>query len=309
MTDIAEQKQKANQLRKAMAFGEALPLYRDLWKQTRDEFDGAGLLHCLRKLELFDEAVILADDLITKYPDFAWCRNEVIWTYIQGMLGKLSEEATLEKVVEIANRVMSLNPKGLAAKIVVFRVLRSAKSSRNWDTVNEWVGRIDPDSLGASPMTDESGSKGWSDQALWYNYRIRGLLEKADSEEQIGEAIKMADEVSERFPKQRKIFLRLSALGNHILGNLPASERVYQSLCSGYKPDWWLLHEYGKVVRDLGRGEDALKLMYQAASSHSKLTSMVTLFVDIAMLCKGMGKYEEARAHLVLCKYVREEQG
>ena len=75
MTDLTGQKRKANQLRKAKNFGEALPLYRDLWKETGDKFDGAGLLHCLRKLELFGEALVFADELIDKYPDFDWCRN------------------------------------------------------------------------------------------------------------------------------------------------------------------------------------------------------------------------------------------
>jgi tetratricopeptide (TPR) repeat protein len=305
MTDLAEQKQKANDFRKAKNFEEAILLYRDLWKETGDKFDGAGLLHCLRKLELFDEALIFASELIGKYPDFDWCRNEVIWTYIQGMLDKFDEEEPLEKVVEIAKRIMGLNPNGLAVKMTVFKVLKSAKSSNRWDTVNEWVVKIDPGSLSAKPMTDDSGREGWSDQSLWYNYRINGLIEKVDAKE----AINTVDEILERFPKQRKFFLRLKALANHLLGNLSESEKIYQNLCSGYKPDWWMLYEYAKVVRDIGRRENGLKLMYQAASGHSKLESMVSLFVDIGMLCKELGKYEEARAHLVLCKYVRNEKG
>ncbi|GAI31414.1 unnamed protein product, partial [marine sediment metagenome] len=259
----------------------------------------------LRKLELFDEAIVLADELISKYPDFEWCRNEVIWTYIQGVLVKLSEEESLERVIETANRIMSLNPTDLAAKITVFKVLKLAKSSNHWEAVNEWVIKIAPNSLSTKPMTDDSGREGWSDQSLWYNYRINGLIEKEDTKE----AISIVDEILERFPKQRKFFLRLKALANYLLGNLPESERIYQNLSSDYRPDWWMLHEYAKVVRDIGRREDALKLMYQAASGHSKLESMVSLFVDIGILCKELGKYEEARAHLVLCKYVRNEKG
>jgi len=244
MSNLTEQKQKANGLRKAGNFKEALLLYRNLWKETGDRFDGAGLLHCLRKVELFDEAIVLADELIVKYPDFEWCRNEAIWTYIQGILDKFNEEEPFERVVEIANRIMNLNPTGLAAKLTVFKVLKSAKSSNHWEAVNE-----------------------------------------------------------------RKFFLRLNALAKHLLGNLPESERIYQNLSRDYKPGWWMLHEYAKVVRDIGRREDALRIMYQAASGHSKLESMVSLFVDIGILCKELGKYEEARDHLVLCKYVRNEKG
>ena len=305
MTNLLEQKQKANKLRKAGDFEEALYIYRNLWKETGDKFDGAGLLRCLRKLELFEEAIVLADELIVKYPDFDWCRNEVIWTYIQGILDKFNEEKPLEKVVDTAKRIMSLNPDGLAVKMIVFKVLKSAKFSNHWETVNEWVVKIDPGSLSTKPMTDDSGREGWSDQSLWYNYRINGLIEKGDAKE----AINTVDEILVRFPKQQKFFLRLKALANHLLGNLSESEKIYQNLCSGYKPDWWMLYEYAKVVRDIGRREDALKLMYQAANSNPKLESMVSLFMDIGMLCKTMGQCEDARAHLVLCEYIRNEKG
>ena len=35
-----------------------LLLYRSLWKETGDKFDGAGLLHCFRKLELFNDSTL-----------------------------------------------------------------------------------------------------------------------------------------------------------------------------------------------------------------------------------------------------------
>jgi len=305
MTNLTERKQKANELRRAGNFEEALLLYRNLWKETGDKYDGAGLLHCLRKLELFNEAISFAEELIAKYPDFNWCRNEVIWTLISGTLYKLEETEPLEKVLQVSQKIMDFNPDYLAAKMVVFKILKSAKTANDWETINEWVVKIDPNSLSTEPMTDSSGRKGWSDQSLWYNYRINGLVKKGDP----NKAIILVDEILERFPKQRKFFLRLKALAYYLLDNLNEAEKIYQNLCSSYKHDWWMLHEYAKVVRDIGRKEYALKLIYQAASGHSRLESMISLFEDIGMLCKEMEKYEEARAHLVLCKYIRYEKG
>jgi len=306
MKNIKERKQKVKDLRKAGMFEEALPLYRDLWKETGDNFDGAGLLQCLRKLELFGEAITFAEELIVKHPEFDWCRNEVIWTLIYGVLYKLEENEPVKKVIEEAKKIMDLNPRGLAAKIVVFKVLKSAKAYNDWEIINEWVIKIDPNFLSTEPMTDSSGRKGWCDQSLWYNYRINGLVKQGGKKE-AEKAIHIVDEILGRFPKERKFFLRLKALANKRLGNLPESEKIYENLCSGYKTDWWMLHEYGSVVRDTGRKEDALKLMYQAASKHKRLEAMVSLFADIGMLCESMAKNEEARAHLVLCRYVREE--
>ena len=304
MTNLIEDQQKANELRKRGDFEEALSIYKDLWSKRGNQYDGAGLLHCLRKLELFDEAIVLADELIVKYPDFQWCQLEVIWTYINGMLNKLEDDAPLEIVVPIAQKIMALNPKDLAAKLTVFKVLKSAKKSVDWKTINEWVVKLNPQSLNTEPMTDRLGREGWSDRSLWYNYRIKGLVEKGEQ----NEAITLVDEISGLYPKQEKFFLRLKALAYYQLGNLLESENVYQNLCSSHNCDWWLFHEYAKVVRDLGKSEVALKLMYQAASRNSKLELMVSLFEDIGMLCKEMGKNEEARIHLILCNNVRHEQ-
>ncbi len=302
MTNIYELKQKANSLRKAGNFEESLIIYRYLWEEKGDKFDGAGLLHCLRKLELFDEAIIFAEELINIYSDFDWCRNEVIWTYISGKLVKL-EESEQEKVLQTANLIMDLNPDGLAAKIVVFKVLKSAKTSNDLETINEWVIKINPNSLSTIPIKDRSGKEGWNDQSIWYNYRIKGFIESGKP----NEAIDLIDEILERFPKQQKFFLRLKALSYSHLGNLIEAEAVYSNLCSGRRTDWWLLHEYSKVVLDLGKKDDALKLMYQAASSNSKINLMVTLFEDIGILCKEMGMNDEALAHLILSKKIREE--
>jgi cold shock CspA family protein len=60
------------------------------------------------------------------------------------------------------------------------------------------------------------------------------------------------------------------------------------------------------VLQKQNHNDEALKLMYQATRSNYKLESMVTLFLDIGQLCTKMEKYQEARAHLVLCKFVRE---
>jgi hypothetical protein len=130
MTTItAEQKQKANELRKEGKINEALSIYEALWKGAEDKFIGAGLLHCLRKMELFEKAILFADDLIVKYPDFEWCKKEVIWTYIHGILEKVKDDEPLKNILEVAQKIMSLNPDGLAAKKVVFKVLKTAKAS------------------------------------------------------------------------------------------------------------------------------------------------------------------------------------
>lgn len=305
MGDLREEKQKANELRKAGKYEAALDIYNRLCVNENDAYISAGMLHCLRKLKRYDEAVVLADQISRKYPEVVWCRTEIIWAYIKGKLDRLRNDTLLSEVKEVANKILQMNPESLPMKIAIFSVLKMAKANNDWKTVNEWISKIDPATLSTTPMINEHGRKGWCDQALWYNYRINGLIESGNTRE----AINVVDEIIGSFPKQRRFFLRLKGLSYYHVGNLSEADVIYQNLCSGCKTDWWLLYEYAKVKKDTGLKEEALKLMYKAASTCQKLESLVSLFADIGMLCKEMGRYEAARAHISLCKHVRNKKG
>jgi len=309
MINISQQKLEANRLRKLGKFEEALPLYRELWAKTGDKFDGAGLLHCLRNMKIFDEAILLADELLGKYFDFDWAHNEIIWTYIQGKLNRLNDDTPIQILIAEADHIMSLKPKDLPLKTIVFKVLQAAKALNNWKIVNEWITKIDLASLSIVPTSLESGKEGWSEQSRWYNYRIQGIIKLSENEQGLGEAFSLSDKAIELFPKQSKFFLRLKAQCYSTSGKFDNAKEIYQNLCSKPKVDWWLLHEYAIVLQKQNQYDDALKFMYQAASSNYKLESMVTLFFDIGQLCNNLGKHKEARAHLLLCKYVREDKG
>ncbi len=303
MENIQELKFKANQLRKDSRHDEALPIYKSLWEKTKDSFDGAGYLSCLRKLHLFDEALVLANELITKFPDFEWGRKEVVWTRIQGQFNKLPEDSLLSTVVNIANSIMALNPDFLANKLTVFKVLKFAKKHGDWDCIADWVDKIDPASLSDKPIKIEDGREGWCDQEIWHNFKINSLLEHNDPDSALSQCIALEG----KYPKNAKFFSRLKALSYRHLKKYDESIAIYQKLCSIRRPDWWLLHEYGKVLNDSDNKKDALQKFCQAALLCSKLTMLVKLFQDIGDLCVHFNQKEEALYHYQLVKLIRLE--
>ncbi len=308
MAPTQERKHEANRLRQEGCYAAALSIYRDLWEETHDQYFAAGVLHCLRKERLFDQAIPLADDLFAQRPELAWCRVEITWTYIQGMIYKDDNDKAIDKTLDVAERVLELNSGETARNVVVLRVLKLANSSKRWNIINEWALRIDPASLSSDPrVVDGSGRTGWSDQALWYNYRIKGLIYGGDSND-TSQARELADMALKLFPKEQRFFARLKARAEMQMGNLSESEDIYRSLCSN-NPEWWMLWEYSIAVRDQGRDDDALQLMYRATQACKSLKLMVKLLRDIGLLCLKMGRPEEAIDHLVLCRFVREEQG
>lgn len=297
MTDSA----KANELRKNGDIDSALPIYKELWEHSKDKFAVAGLLFCLRKKKMFSEALPLAEEAYSKFPNFEWCKNEYIWVLIQGNLYTFPEDGQLADLVAIVNKIVELAPDEIAYKITVFKLLKSAKKHGEWNLLNEWITKLSPDIL--TGYTDEE--TGWTDKVLWYYYRVNGLIYVNKEEE----AIKIVDECCGEFYKQKKYFERLKAKAFISLEKLDSALEVYKALVSG-KPDWWLLHEYGDLLVKQNKTEEGFKYLIRAAvAPPMKPELKVTLFSDIGSLLVQFNNPEHAIEHFRLAKAVREEQG
>lgn len=297
--------QRANGLRKNGKIEEALPLYRELVKDDTDSYSASGLLHCLRKLHLFDEALPLCRPASQRHLLVDWYRTEVIWTLIQGKLRLMDHSASISEVVSVAKSVLALDPKEPSARWrTVHAVLQKARAHKKWDVVFEWAQKIVPDELSIAPMKDDREREGWCERAVWYNYRVRSMIETGDTEE----ATKLALEATKLFPRQAKFFKRLEALGQLRLGHFVEAELLYSKLTIGGRPDWWILMEHGQVLKELGRSQDALIAMSKAALSNRKLEAMVSLFSDIGFLCRQADLKQDARNHLLL-RQIREKHG
>lgn len=298
-----QQKEKANELRKANQFNEALSIYEELWRENGDLYDAAGFLNCLRNLNNYERAIPIADELFGKCKSLRWCKNEVVWTYIKGKL-----ENNIEKLSELlfyAKKIIELEPEFIALRTTIFDVLQFAKQHKKWEIVDEWVQKIDPEELSDEVLLNESGKRISSYKSRWYQSRIRALIETGSP----NEAIQILSQVKEKFPAETKFFLRLEALAFFKNNELEKSEQIYKTLTSSVRPDWWILQEYARVLKDLGHKEEALKKMYLAANSTFKLELIVTLLLDIGLMLKELSRYGEAKAHFYLCKHIREKNG
>ncbi len=301
-----EMSKAATELRKKGEFERALLLYRELSKDDSDSYSAAGLLHCLRKLRLFDEALALCIPANQRHLALDWYRNEVIWTLIQGKLNRTTEKTPVQEVESVAESILACEPgESLAKWTTVHRVVKTAKSRKRWDVVSRWIEKVNPGSLSTIPIKDDQGRDRWCNQAIWHNFRIRSEIEVGNKQK----AIVAAQRAIDLFPQQAKFFKRLEALANFRLGNLVEAEALYGKVSSGGRRDWWMLKENAHVLQDRGKLREALTLMCEAALLNRKLELLVSLFSDIGFLCRKTELKQDARNHLVLCKHIREEQG
>lgn len=292
---------KANELRKSGDIDSALPMYKELWETSRDKFAAAGLLFCLRKKKMFSEALPLAEEAYSKFPTFEWCKNEYIWTLIQGKLYAFPENGELADLVATVNQIIELKPDEIAYKIAVFKLLKTAKKHRNWNLLNEWITKLSPSIL--TGYTDEE--TGWTDKVLWFYYRVNGLIYSRNEKE----AVRIVNEYCVEFYKQKKYFERLKAKAFISLEMFDSALEVYKTLVSD-KPDWWLLHEYGNLLIKQNNTEEGFDYLIKAAAAPPMKPELkVSLFNDIGSILNQFKNQEHAIEHFRLAKAVREEQG
>ncbi|WML58108.1 hypothetical protein [Neobacillus sp. PS2-9] len=304
MSNLQQQKQQANSLRKQGLLKEALPIYHELWKTTtKDKFDAAGYLHCLRKLNMNEEALSLVKECEKDYSDFNWCRNEIIWTYI-GSLKMMNETASIGSVLPIANKIMKLNPDELPKNTTVLFVLKKAKQFKKWDIATLWVDRINPDTLDKEPITLSKGTTGWSNFLIWHHHKVRCLIHQKKYQE----AIEMVNSIINKANQEKKFFQCLAAQAYEQMGKSDKAIQVLTDLSKHKKVDWWIVHQLANVLKNKGEKEKALKKMYQAATLSYRLESIVTLLHDIALICKELNRLEESYYHLLLLKLIREKK-
>ncbi|MBP1928940.1 tetratricopeptide (TPR) repeat protein [Methanolinea mesophila] len=304
MNDLFEQKKLANQLRKSGDIEAALPIYEKLWDSSKDEFDGAGLLHCLRKTDQYDRAIPLAEELLEKFPSFNWIRNEAIWTFISGKLNPLNDESFSE-ILKVSKEIMELHPDIIARKKIAFKVLKSAKKRKKWEVMTQWIQVIDLDALNPDPLIIQ-GKEGWSEQALWYYYNSISLIHQ----NKYTEVISQIDTILDKFPKQKKFFLRCKAHAHIKLEEFLKAKECYESLIQYTKTEWWIYHEYGSLIAqyNLETSKDiALEWLYLAAIRCPNYNMGISLYRDIGLLLKQKGELETSRDHFLLVKKIREK--
>lgn len=300
---LSDLKESATSHRKNGNYTEAITLYEKLWFQSQDAYDGTGLLNCYRKTEVFDKAIPLARELFLQHMNIEWTAREVCWTIVQAKIQTFDESSSLDEISRAAETILKYSPDFLAKKIAVFAVLKWAKKKDNWKTIGNWIDKVKVDDLSLEPINLYENKKGWSDKCLWYNYKINYLLTQSEFEN----AKSLSLHASTLCPKQQFFFLRLQAQALRGMGLMEDATAVYAKLCDKPKVDWWLLHEYGNILKENGNTIKSLKILCKAALANKKRNLMVTLFSDIGDLCLKDNDLSMARYHYYLEKFVRED--
>ena len=297
MTDPKDLAIKANNLRKENKYEEALEYYKQSWAFLKDAYTGAGLLHCLRKLENFEHAVSFAESLIDLFPTIDWVKNEVAWTLVSGPFKQVN---SFTDALIVAEKIEKITSNSIILKLIAFKLLKLSDNQENWQIVINWLNKVNPENLSKDFI---KGTK-WSDKSQWkYNY-YKALLKIGQYEE----IISNIDEYINEFPQIKEFFLNLKAKSFKESERYGDSAKIYEELMK-YKKDWWIYKDYADLLLKMNDKDNALKMFYQAAILNKSMKIMVNNYHIIGNLCIELGKDKEALCHFILSKLIREKEG
>lgn len=321
MPTVEQLKRAASDYRKAKKYQQALPPYRTLWEQHRNqcnEWDGWGYAFCLRKLGQARAALDVCREVYRLHPEFEPNRNEYGWC-IYDLVIKRSDEQIAENPDEFftaVGKILEITQPGqfspyvrTVLKAVDFLDGRPAYPA---EKILEWTSRLKPPDLSSEEGKGTDSKTGRavtfaSDREKWYAFRSKALLELGRYEE----CIKLCQEALAAFPVHHHDndiwFKRRIALSKAGLGDKAGAITDLQSLLAR-KRDFYIYHEIAQYQFDLGQVDAALQNAVAGALAPGDLPFKWKLFLMLGRILQARSENNLAARHVELAVKVMVEQ-
>ncbi|MEJ5304764.1 MAG: hypothetical protein WHV63_02365 [Ignavibacteria bacterium] len=317
MSDFNSLKQKAEQLRKEKKFQEALPIYKNLWENFRDdcnEWIGWGYAYCLQKTGQYNEGLKISREVYKHYPDFNQIKNTYAWCiyYTEIRQDEIKDE---EKFLKAANAITELtnqDDKFSPYTITCFKVIDylTDKPNYNPDKISEWLDKLNPDKLSEAvrkvSSQDNPGREIASDKEKWYKTKSDILLEKG----KYRECIELSQKALNIFSKlhygnevwlKRNIALAQSGLKDY--------EEAFNLLMDIYstKPEWFIEKDISEILYAQKRYDEALKYAVKSALNFGESKSKIKLYGWLIDLLKVKKLNQYIKPHIELIYSIRNK--
>ncbi len=144
MATLQELKIEATNLRQKDKHDEALPLYKEIWNQEQNDWNGYYLAQCYRKSGQYSDAREIQKIIIQSSPYFAPIKNEVLWLDYNEKIKNWKNDNLLNDAKEILSKT-NQNDQYLGTiftKTILAVVKRLIYDNDNQNALN-WLEKLD----------------------------------------------------------------------------------------------------------------------------------------------------------------------
>lgn len=317
--DYTSLKQKADELRKAQKYNEAIPFYKNLWENYQEkcnEWDIWGYAQCLYKEQKYKESLEISRAGYKKYPDFVQIKNLYAWNIFHTEIKKekVDNEEVFFKaanaIVELSNQDDKYSP----YVVTCFKVIDylSDKPNYNPEKISEWLDKLNPDTLSVEVRkikTPENKERELaSDKEKWYKTKSDVLL----AQEKYEECIELSEKALRLFSKFHHgndiWFKRNIALAKTGLKQYNEALKLFNEIYA-IKSEWFIEKEIAEVYMSMQKYDEALKYAAIGALNLGEPKSKVKLYELLINLLKIKNLKEKIPTHIELIYSIRQKEG
>ncbi|GHT29241.1 hypothetical protein AGMMS49574_05450 [Bacteroidia bacterium] len=311
--------QQANTLQRDKNYAEALPLYKQLWENYRDQCDdwtGWRYANCLKQLKLYANALDICREAYRKNRKFEPICKEYAWCvyYTEIAVDKVSDEGNFFKAGEAIVLLTRQEDQYAPYTLSVFKILDylNQKSIYPKDKMLAWTSKLNPDFLDTKPFefidregkTREIASK----QEQYYMWRTRALLEQGLWDECITTCQKAIESISNPHYDNDVWFVWRIALCHEGSGQLDVALRELKKLLMR-KSEWFIQKEIAGIYFKQNKLELALRYGIDSALNVGDSNKKINLYQLLATIFEGLNKPDEAEKHREWINQIKQSGG
>jgi tetratricopeptide (TPR) repeat protein len=314
MTPFQEIKEKANNLRKAKDYENALPLYKDLWDNYKDDcgkWEGWGYAQCLNKLKNFDDSMNICRKTYKIDQTFNLNNNLYAWNIYHTEIAKnqVQNESVFFKAAK-GIILLSEEDEYSPYVITIFKVIDylNEQNRVNYNEVITWIEYLKPELLDETPFSfqDKDGKTREiaSKKEQYYSNRSKAFFELGQFENCIIICEEALNTLTKFHYSNDIWFKRSIALSNAQLGsNDLAITQLVEILKQ--KNEWFIQKEIAEIYLKNNKLKDAEKYAIDAALNYGDNDKKMNLYLLLNDILQRQGKNNEARNHILFIAKIR----
>jgi tetratricopeptide (TPR) repeat protein len=316
MQDYQAIKKGADEFRRARKYADALPLYKQLWEEHREncnEWEGWAYAFCLKQQKDYEQCLEICREVYKLNPDFENIKGVYAWCiyYTEIAVEKVSDEPKFFKAGDGILKLSKQDDQYSPYTQTVFKILEylNDKAIYPTDKILEWTEKLNFEILDDKPFSfiDKEGKTRElaPKKEQYFMWRTKAFLEKGLFDECI-ELSQKALDTFENFHYSNDIwFARRISLSYKGLGRPETALEQLKSLLKR-KNEWFIHKEIAEIYFEQGNKEQALKFAIDSALSLGDVDKKLNLYKLLSEILISNNQHDEAKKHIEFMFQIRK---
>lgn len=316
MQDYQTIKKQADDFRRARKYADALPLYKQLWDEHREncnEWEGWAYAFCLKQQKDYKQSLDICREVYKLKPDFENIKGVYAWCiyYTEIVVEKVNDEPKFFKAGEGILKLSKQDDQYSPYTQTVFKILEylNDKAIYPTDKILEWTNKLNYEILDNTPFsfTDNEGKTRElaPKKEQYFMWRTKALLEKGLFDECIELSQKALDTFKNFHYSNEIWFARRISLSYKGLGQPETALEQLKSLLKR-KDEWFIHKEIAEIYFEQGNNEQALKYAINSALGFGDAGKKLNVYKLLSQILISNNQNEEAKKHVEFMYQIRK---